>query len=70
LASLPQQRKETFKNLRLPLSKILPRLSSEQKKNEENKVKGCESAVWAYRRRIKTGYPFTSNAAADAKTDA
>ncbi|AWX99049.1 Fe-S metabolism associated SufE [Marinomonas primoryensis] len=39
-----RSKEETFKTL-VTLSKILPRLSSE-KKTEENKVKGCESAVW------------------------
>jgi cysteine desulfuration protein SufE len=39
-----RSKEETFKTL-VTLSKILPRLSSEEK-TEENKVKGCESAVW------------------------
>lgn len=39
-----RSKEETFKTL-VTLSKILPRLSSEGK-TEENKVKGCESAVW------------------------
>jgi cysteine desulfuration protein SufE len=39
-----RSKEETFKTL-VTLSKILPRLSSEEKA-EENKVKGCESAVW------------------------
>lgn len=37
-------KEETFKAL-VTLSKTLPRLPPE-KKTEENKVKGCESAVW------------------------
>jgi cysteine desulfuration protein SufE len=39
-----RSKEETFKTL-VTLSKTLPRLSSEEK-TEENKVKGCESAVW------------------------
>jgi cysteine desulfuration protein SufE len=39
-----RSKEETFKTL-VTLSKILPRLSSKEK-TEENKVKGCESAVW------------------------
>jgi cysteine desulfuration protein SufE len=39
-----RSKEETFKTL-VTLSKILPRLSSEEK-TDENKVKGCESAVW------------------------
>lgn len=39
-----RSKEETFKTL-VTLSKILPRLSPEEK-TEENKVKGCESAVW------------------------
>ncbi|GAA0235338.1 SufE family protein [Marinomonas primoryensis] len=39
-----RSKEETFKIL-VTLSKTLPRLSSEEK-TEENKVKGCESAVW------------------------
>lgn len=39
-----RSKEETFKTL-VTLSKILPRLSSEEK-TDENKMKGCESAVW------------------------
>mgnify|MGYP003668750047 CR=1 FL=1 len=39
-----RSKEETFKTL-VTLSKILQRLSSEEK-TYENKVKGCESAVW------------------------
>ncbi|MFT6403716.1 MAG: cysteine desulfuration protein SufE [Marinomonas primoryensis] len=39
-----RSKEETFKTL-VTLSKILQRLSSEEKA-DENKVKGCESAVW------------------------
>ncbi|MEP7728789.1 SufE family protein [Marinomonas primoryensis] len=39
-----RSKEETFKTL-VTLSKILQRLSSEEK-TDENKVKGCESAVW------------------------
>lgn len=39
-----RSKEETFKAL-VTLSKTLPRLSTE-KKIEDNKVKGCESAVW------------------------
>jgi cysteine desulfuration protein SufE len=39
-----RSKEETFKTL-VTLSKTLLRLSSEEK-TEENKVKGCESAVW------------------------
>ena len=39
-----RSKEETFKTL-VTLSKTLPRLSTEEK-TEENKVKGCESAVW------------------------
>ncbi|MCW8354928.1 MAG: SufE family protein [Marinomonas sp.] len=39
-----RSKEETFKAL-VTLSKTLPRLSAE-KKTEDNKVKGCESAVW------------------------
>lgn len=39
-----RSKEETFKAL-VTLSKTLPRLSTEEK-IEENKVKGCESAVW------------------------
>ncbi|WP_339719409.1 SufE family protein [Marinomonas primoryensis] len=39
-----RSKEETFKTL-VTLSKILPRLSSEEK-TDDNKVKGCESAVW------------------------
>ncbi|MBJ7536401.1 SufE family protein [Marinomonas transparens] len=37
-------KEETFKTL-VTLSKSLPRLSEEEK-IEDNKIKGCESAVW------------------------
>lgn len=39
-----RSKEETFKAL-VALSKTLPRLSTEEK-IEENKIKGCESAVW------------------------
>ncbi|TYL49305.1 SufE family protein [Marinomonas sp. IMCC 4694] len=39
-----RSKEETFKAL-VALSKTLPRLSAEEK-TEENKVKGCDSAVW------------------------
>ncbi|RBP85188.1 SufE family protein [Marinomonas rhizomae] len=39
-----RSKEETFKTL-VTLSKTLPRLPTEEK-TEENKVKGCESAVW------------------------
>jgi cysteine desulfuration protein SufE len=39
-----RSKEETFKAL-VTLSKTLPRLSVEEK-TEDNKVKGCESAVW------------------------
>ena len=39
-----RSKEETFKTL-VTLSKILQRLSSEEK-TDENKMKGCESAVW------------------------
>lgn len=39
-----RSKEETFKAL-VTLSKTLPRLSAEEK-TEDNKVKGCESAVW------------------------
>jgi cysteine desulfuration protein SufE len=39
-----RNKEETFKTL-VTLSKTLSRLPLEEK-NEENKVKGCESAVW------------------------
>ncbi|ETX12140.1 Fe-S metabolism associated SufE [Marinomonas ushuaiensis DSM 15871] len=39
-----RSKEETFKAL-VTLSKNLPRLSEEEK-TDENKVKGCESAVW------------------------
>ena len=39
-----RSKEETFRTL-VTLSKTLPRLSAEEK-IEENKVKGCESAVW------------------------
>ena len=39
-----RSKEETFKAL-VALSKTLPRLSIEEK-TEQNKVKGCESAVW------------------------
>ncbi|QUX97956.1 Fe-S metabolism associated SufE [Marinomonas sp. CT5] len=39
-----RSKEETFKAL-VTLSKALPRLSTEEK-IEDNKVKGCESAVW------------------------
>ena len=39
-----RSKEETFKAL-VTLSKTLPRLSTEEK-IEDNKVKGCESAVW------------------------
>lgn len=39
-----RSKEETFKAL-VALSKILPRLSAEEK-TDENKVKGCDSAVW------------------------
>lgn len=39
-----QSKEETFKAL-VTLSKTLPRLSAEEK-IEDNKIKGCESAVW------------------------
>lgn len=39
-----RSKEDTFKTL-VTLSKTLPRLSAEEK-IEDNKVKGCESAVW------------------------
>lgn len=39
-----KSKEDTFKTL-VTLSKVLPRLSADEK-NEEHKVKGCESAVW------------------------
>lgn len=39
-----RSKEETFKTL-VTLSKVLPRLSDEEK-TENHKVKGCESAVW------------------------
>ena len=39
-----RSKEETFKAL-VMLSKLLPRLSNEEK-TDENQVKGCESAVW------------------------
>ena len=39
-----RSKEETFKTL-VTLSKTLPKLSTEEK-TEDNKVKGCESAVW------------------------
>jgi cysteine desulfuration protein SufE len=39
-----RSKEETFKTL-VTLSKTLPRLSTEEK-TEQNKIKGCESAVW------------------------
>lgn len=39
-----RSKEETFKAL-VSLSKTLPRLESEEK-NNANKIKGCESAVW------------------------
>ncbi|MGB3383380.1 MAG: SufE family protein [Marinomonas sp.] len=39
-----RSKEETFKAL-VTLSKALPRLSGEEK-TEDNKIKGCESAVW------------------------
>lgn len=39
-----RSKEETFKAL-VTLSKTLPRLSDEEK-TENNKIKGCESAVW------------------------
>ena len=39
-----RSKEETFKAL-VTLSKALPRLSDEEK-TEDNKIKGCESAVW------------------------
>ncbi|MDB4836882.1 SufE family protein [Marinomonas sp.] len=39
-----RSKEETFKAL-VTLNKTLPRLSAEEKA-EENKIKGCESAVW------------------------
>ncbi|ETI59744.1 SufE family protein [Marinomonas profundimaris] len=39
-----RSKEETFKAL-VTLSKTLPRLSAEEK-IEDNKIKGCESAVW------------------------
>lgn len=39
-----RSKEETFKTL-VTLSKTLPKLSIEEK-TEDNKVKGCESAVW------------------------
>ncbi len=39
-----RSKEDTFKTL-VTLSKTLPRLSAEEK-TEDNKIKGCESAVW------------------------
>ena len=39
-----RSKEETFKTL-VTLSKTLPRLTAEEK-TEDNKIKGCESAVW------------------------
>ena len=39
-----RSKEDTFKTL-VTLSKTLPRLTAEDK-TEENKIKGCESAVW------------------------
>ncbi|MCV2402050.1 SufE family protein [Marinomonas sp. C2222] len=58
-----RSKEETFKSL-VMLSKQLPRLSDDEKV-EENKVKGCESAVWLISEEINDSRHFKADS--DAK---